>query len=152
MKLWDRAGRGQSSLSLRFIHSCRSTSPSIVSTSLSTASPTARPSATDRKSQPSSYSCSSCPASSFLLHKIIGAEERGGCRVVRYQFADPACRPSCSGTQLARRPMLSRWPAYPPPSPLPPVSRCGPSAAIGTIGKQRLKMNYSVSSSSLMNK
>ena len=80
----------------------------------------------------------------FLLHKIT-ERKRSDCRVARY----PASRPSCSGTQLARRPMPSRWPACPPPS---PVSRCGPSAAGGAIEKQRPKMNYPISSSSLMNK
>lgn len=47
---------------------------------------------------------------------------------------------------------LPRWPACPPPSPLPPVSRCGSSTSSGAIGKQRPKMNYPVSSPSLMDK
>ena len=40
----------------------------------------------------SSYLLPSCSASSFLIHKITEATERGGCHVAER----PACRPSCS--------------------------------------------------------
>ena len=101
----------------------------------------------------SSYLLPSCSTSPFLLHKITEATERGGCHVAKH----PACRPSLpiqlqrAGAQLAA-PAPSRQLACPPPPPLSPISRCGPSTAIGAIGKQSMKMNYPVSSPSLMNK
>ena len=147
MKLWNPAGRGQNITSLRFIHS------------------RAPPLPPPRLAYPRlSYSRFSPPRirrvalqlsllqlfrPSFLLHKITEAAERGGCRVARY----PACWPS----QPAQ---LQREPSSPHPC---PFTQSGSllllfgsngilSVAIGAIGKQRLKMNYPVSSSSLMNK
>ena len=141
MKLWNQAGRGQS---------VASPPPTIISTfSPSTRSASQHPpppslsSATDRKSQPSSYPYPSCFAPSFLLHKITEAAERGGRYVARY----PASRPSYSGAQLAAPPLHPiGWPR--------PLSGSNYilSVVIGAIEKQRLKMNYPVSSSSLMNK
>ena len=84
MKLWDQAGRGQNIASLRFIHSRGSTSPSTASSLLSITLPTL-PSATSRKSQPSSYPHSSCFALPFFFIKLSKQQS-----VARY----PACWPS----------------------------------------------------------
>ena len=68
------------------------------------------------------------------------------------QLADPASWPSCSGAQLARRPVLSRGRLVPPPFSFSSVSKCGPSTSSETIEKQRPKMRFPVSFPSLMNK
>ena len=148
MKLWSQASRGQSPLRshsrflfpLSFSFSLPSSCPSLPPPLPSLPAATCRQAAVPAISSPAVLP-------SFLLHKITEAAERkcSGCRVARR----PASLPSCSGAQLAAGPCSSRWSACPPPS---PASRCGPSAADGAIGKQRLKKNYSVSSSSLMNK
>lgn len=68
------------------------------------------------------------------------------------QLADPASRPSCSGRPARLPARASWWSTCPPSPPLSPVSRCGPSTSSEAIGKQRPKMNYPVSSPSLMDK
>ena len=82
MKLWGKVGRGQGVTSLRFAYPLPLPPPhhSVLSSSTRSASQhpplPGLPSATDRKSKTSSYPCSSCFASSFLLHKITEAVER----------------------------------------------------------------------------
>ena len=100
MKLWNRASRGQSVTSLRFIHS-RALPSSTTSSSLSTISLTSH-SATDRKSQTYSYPSSSCSASPFLLHKITEATERAAVTQRGTQPAGPASRLRAPGSPQAR--------------------------------------------------
>ena len=98
------------------------------------------------RAMPSSCLLPSYPASPFLLHKITEAIERGG----KDRGGRPASRPSCN----------RRAPSSPHPCPF--IQSGGPrllsgsngalSVAGGAIGKQSMKMNYPVSSPSLMNK
>ena len=152
MKLWNRASRGQSVTSLRFIHS-RALPSSTTSSPLSTTLLTSH-SATDRKSQTYSYSHSGCfvfPSFFIKLPKQKSGSIVDSCRrsSLPTQPAGPAV---AGGAQLARGPAPFRWLVCPLPTPLSPVSRCGPSAAGGAIGKQRPKMRFPVSFSSLTNK
>lgn len=139
MKLWNRASRGQSVTSLRFIHS-RALPSSTTSSSLSTTSLTSH-SATDRKSQTYSYSHSGCFVFPSFFIKL--PKQKSGRPLRSVVPSLPA--------QLARGPAPFRWLVCPLPTPLSPVSRCGPSAAGGAIGKQRPKMRFPVSFSLLTN-
>ena len=148
MKLWNLVGRGQSITSLNFIHSRALPSFYYVQTTLDYLAyvPLPRHVSEDPALQLSLLQLF-CP--SFLLHKITEAAkwER------RIVIAVLACRPS----QPAQ---LQRAPSSPHPCPftqsdsllLLSGSSDILSVAIGAIGKQRLKINYPVSSSSLMNK
>ena len=138
-------GRGQSPapVPLSSLHhsilssSTRPTSPHPAAPSL--------PAATDRETIAPAISLPAVSPSPFLLHKLPKQQSVAAVTWRSTQLAGPVV----DGAQLAAG-------LYPPGSSLillpSPVSRRGPSAAIGTIGKQRPKMNYSVSSSSLMNK
>ena len=145
MKLWNRASRGQSScpaLALLLpssFHPLLPRPPARIFRRPSLSAATYR----------SSYPSSSCSASPFLLHKITEATERAAVTQRGTQPAGPAV---AGGAQLARGPAPFRWLVCPLPTPLSPVSRCGPSAAGGAIGKQRPKMRFPVSFSSLTNK
>ena len=152
MKLWNPAGRGRSVASLPlpfplpfiiFILSS-STSPSLPPPLPSLPAATCR-----QATVPAIFS----PA--ILLLPFFFIKLPSGSVAVAAWRGAPVCWPS-QPAQLqrhpARRALALPAAACPLPSSLSPASRCGPSAAIRTIGKQRLKMNYSVSSSSLMNK
>lgn len=155
MKLWNRVGRGQGATSLRSALSIPATLPlppphHSILLSLHPAPPPPPFQLVGRHVSGnccSSYSCSSCFVLPFLLHKITGAAERGGCVVpsLLAQLVGPAV----AGAQLARRPVAAC------PSPffsLSPGPNGGPFAAGGAIGKQRPKMRFPVSFSSLTNK
>ena len=97
MKLWNPAGRGQSAASLRFIHS-RALSlppPHLAHSRLPRLRPI--PSATDRKSQTSSYPCSSCFALPFFFIKLPKQQSVAVAAWRGIQLAGPAV----AGTQLA---------------------------------------------------
>lgn len=147
MKLWNQVGRGRSPAS-----AFTSSPPTSFHFLSLHPSPPARilrrqPILRHGSGEPNlQLSFPAVPLLPLLLHKITEAEERGGC----YVAWCPACWPS----QPAH---LQRHPARPQAHALPvaatvSASRSGSSSAIGTIGKQRLKMNYPVSSSSLTNK
>ena len=143
MKLWDQAGRGQSVTSLR-----------LLSPSFSLSSPPPAPpaiilhrlaySATDRKSQTSSYPCSSCFAFPFFFIKLPKQQSVAVVAWRSVQLASPAIAGAQLDAPLPFHPI--GWPR------LLSGSNGILSVAIEAIGKQRLKMNYPVSSSSLMNK
>lgn len=151
MKLWNRVGRGQSVTSLHSALSIPAFSPHH-----SILSPSTQPHHLLRSSL-SAATCRQAVAPAilapavfllpFLLHKITGAAERGSCVVpsLLAQLVGPAV----AGAQLARRPVAAC------PSPffsLSPGPNGGPFAAGGAIGKQRPKMRFPVSFSSLTNK
>ena len=96
MKLWDQAGRGQSVTSLRLLSPSFSLSfpppapPAIILHRL-------LPSATYRKSQTSSYPCSSC----FVLPSFfIKLPKQKSVAVVAWRSVQLA-NPAVAGTQLA---------------------------------------------------
>ena len=108
------------------------------------------PSATCRESNILQLSLPSCSASPFLLHKLLkqqSVERRTGAGA---QLTDPAVLPNdnTAGAQLAAPLLLHPigWPR------LLSGSNGDSSVAIGAIGKQSMKMNYPISSPSLMNK
>ena len=149
IKLWNQADRGQSAASLRFIHSRRFTllPPCPAHSRLPHSPP---PSATSQKSQTSSYPCPSCPTFPSFFIKLPKRQSRS-VAVVAWrgtQLAGPAVAVRPARSQARALPVV----ACPLPSPLPPVSGCALSAAEETIGKQRPKMRFPVSSSSLTNK
>lgn len=124
---------------------------SILSPSTCSASPhpsqPSLPAATDRESNILQLSLPSCPAPPFLLHKIPEVAER----TWRMAVVVPANRSSYT---VQRRAQLAATlaPSSNRVAAALPGSKCNLSAASGAIGKQRLKMNYSVSLSSLMDK
>lgn len=108
--------------------------------------------ATDRESNALQLSLPSCPAPSFLLHKITeavecGEKDRGGAPSLPTQLFYL----TITGRAQLAAPLL-RWPACPPPFSFSLVSRCGSSTSSEAIGKQSMKMNYPVSSPSSLNK
>ena len=134
----------------------RSCSPPFIISVLSPSTPSPPACAFYRPASPSpragrailsSYPSSGCSASPFLIHKITEASERGG-RGTQPAGSAVLSNDSMAGAQLA--------------APLPlhqigwPQSLSGSngslSVTIGTIGKQRPKMDYPVSSPSLTNK
>lgn len=152
MKLWGQAGRGQSVTSLHFAYPFPRFTPPQHHSILS---PFIQP------HQPTSSSVPSCrpprvgellsqlsfPAVLLLPFFFIKLLKRQSAAVAWY----PACWPSQS-VQLQRAPSSPHL--CPSPNQVPRLfsgSNGILSVAIGTIGKQRPKMNYPVSSSSLMN-
>ena len=106
--------------------------------------------ATGRESNILQLSFSSCSASPFLLHKITEAAERGE----KNRGGAPTLPTQLSYSTITGRAQLAAplllhpigWPR------LLSGSNGILSVAGGAIGKQSMKMNYPVSSSSLMNK
>lgn len=145
MKLWNRASRGQS-----FCLAPRSPPPfhlSILSFPAHQPASSAVPACQPPRIAPAIPPPAVPLLSSFFINYRSRRAWRLSCGMA------PACRPSCSGRRPAhRRPAPFRWLVCPLPTPLSPVSRCGPSAAGGTIGKQRPKMRFPVSFSLLTNK
>ena len=90
-------------------------------------------------------------ASPFLLHKITEAEERKRGGGVVLSLLAQLARPAVAAPGSPAGPCPPGGPACPPPLSFSPVSRCGPSAAGEAIGKQRSKMRFPVSFSSLTN-
>ena len=126
-------------------------SPTIISTfSPSTRSASQHPLppslsfATNRKSQTSSYPRSSCFAFPFFFIKLPKPQSVAVVAWRGTQLAGPAIAAPSSPPLLLLHPI--GWPR------LLSGSNGILSVAIGAIGKQRLKINYPISSSSLMNK
>lgn len=157
MKLQNQVGRGQGITSLRstsLIHSRHSTSPpphhSILSPSTQPHQPTS--SSVGRHVPPSS--CPSYPSPAVLLLPSFFINYRSS--RAEAQWTSRGMVPSLLA-QLAGPAVAAPSSSHPCSSPnqvprLLSGSNGILSAAIGTIGKQRLKMNYPVSFSSLTNK
>lgn len=152
MKLWDQAGPRQGAASLHFIHPVAPLLP-IPVLSLSV-SPSTRPS-TAPAFPPPRIGRASPPAIltpavlllPFFFIKLPSGRAGWDGPWRGTQLADPAVllNDNMARAQLARRSCSFMTAAR-------PGSNDILSVAEGAIGKQRLKMNYSVSSSSLMNK
>lgn len=84
--------------------------------------------------------------SSFINYQSGNARRWRGASLPT-QLAGPAVAEASSP-----RPCPPGGQLVPPPSPLPPVSRCGSSTSSEAIGKQRPEMRFSVSFPSLTNK
>ena len=94
----------------------------------------------------------SSPAVLLLPSLFIKLPKQKSVAVVTWRSTLPA-DPAVACGRPARLPARAfRQLACPSPSPPSPISRCGPSTAIGAIGKQRPKMRFPVSFPSLTNK
>ena len=148
MKLWNQVGRGQSVASFRFIHSRRAL-PLHLSHPVHSRLPRSRfPSPRIGRTKPPAILTPAVPLLPFFFinyrSRKVGAKDSYCCFGLTFQLAGPAiAAPSslhpCPFTQSGGLLLLSG-------------SNGILSVAIETIGKQRLKINYPVSSSSLMNK
>lgn len=156
MKLWGQAGRGQGVTSLHFAYPFPRFAPphhSILSSFTSPANlpPPPLPCLPAATCRQAAVPAIPSPAVLLLPSFFIKLLKRQSGSVVVAWY--PACWPSQSA-QLQRRP--ARRILAPSSNQMAALRFSGSngilSVAIGTIGKQRHKMNYSVSSSSLMDK
>ena len=132
MKLWNRASRGQSVTSLRFIHS-RALPSSTTSSPLSTTSLTSH-SATDRKSQTYSYSHSGCFVFPSFFIKL--PKQKSGSIV-------DSCRRSSLPTQPAGPASRLRAPSSPQARSLPVPSLSSTVSAFSRLQVRPVRSGWS---------